>query len=46
MDGVATTEALLAAEKALSERQEKLESLQSQRALLADQVERPRSPCT
>ena len=39
MDGAATTEALLAAEKALSERQERLESLQSQRALLADQVE-------
>lgn len=39
MDQAATTEALLAAEKALSERQEKLESLQSQRALLADQVE-------
>jgi hypothetical protein len=39
MDGAADTEALLAAEKALSERQEKLESLQSQRALLADQVE-------
>ena len=39
MDGAATTEALLAAEKALSERQEELESLQSQRALLADQVE-------
>jgi hypothetical protein len=39
MDGAATTEALLSAEKALSERQEKLESLQSQRALLADQVE-------
>lgn len=39
MDGAATTEALLAAEKALSERQEQLESLQSQRALLADQVE-------
>ena len=38
MDDAATTEALLAAEKALSERQEKLESLQSQRALLADQV--------
>ena len=35
----ATTESLLAAEKALSERQEELESLQSQRALLADQVE-------
>ena len=39
MDGAATTEALLAAEKALSDRQEKLESLQSQRDLLADQVE-------
>ena len=39
MDGAATTEALLSAEKALSERQERLESLQSQRALLADQVE-------
>ena len=39
MDGAATTEALLAAEEALSERQEELESLQSQRALLADQVE-------
>ena len=39
MDGAATTEALLEAEKALSERQEELESLQSQRALLADQVE-------
>ena len=39
MDGAATTEALLAAEKALSERQEELESLQSRRALLADQVE-------
>ena len=39
MDGAATTEALLAAEKALSERQERLESLQSQRAMLADQVE-------
>ena len=39
MDGAATTEALLAAEKALSERQEQLESLQSRRALLADQVE-------
>ena len=39
MDDAATTEALLAAEKALSERQEQLESLQSQRALLADQVE-------
>jgi hypothetical protein len=39
MDQAAATEALLAAEKALSERQEKLESLQAQRALLADQVE-------
>ena len=39
MDGAATTEALLAAEKALSERQAELESLQSQRALLAAQVE-------
>jgi hypothetical protein len=39
MDGAATTEALLAAEAALSERQEELESLQSQRSLLADQVE-------
>ena len=39
MDDAATTEALLAAEKALSERQERLESLQSQRALLADRVE-------
>jgi hypothetical protein len=39
MDDAATTEALLAAEEALSERQEQLESLQSQRALLADQVE-------
>ena len=39
MDGAATTEALLSAEKALSERQGQLESLQSQRALLADQVE-------
>ena len=39
MDDAATTEALLAAEKALSDRQEQLESLQSQRALLADQVE-------
>ena len=38
MDDAASTEALLAAEKALSERQEKLESLQSQRTLLADQV--------
>jgi hypothetical protein len=39
MDDAATTEALLSAEEALSERQEQLESLQSQRALLADQVE-------
>ena len=39
MDGAGTTEALLGAEKALSERQEQLESLQSQRSLLADQVE-------
>jgi hypothetical protein len=39
MDDAATTEDLLDAEKALSERQEQLESLQSQRALLADQVE-------
>ena len=39
MDGAASTEALLAAEKALSERQEQLESLQSRRAVLAGQVE-------
>lgn len=39
MDQAADTEALLAAEKALSDRQEQLESLQSQRTLLADQVE-------
>jgi hypothetical protein len=39
MDDAASTEDLLDAEKALSERQEQLESLQSQRALLADQVE-------
>ena len=39
MDGAATTEDLLAAEGMLSERQAELESLQSQRALLADQVE-------
>ena len=39
MNQAATTEALLAAEKALSERQERLESLESQRASLADQVE-------
>ncbi|SEO77603.1 DUF4349 domain-containing protein [Trujillonella endophytica] len=38
MEGAATTEALLAAESALSGRQEQLEALQSQRALLADQV--------
>jgi hypothetical protein len=39
MDQAASTPDLLAAEKALAERQENLESLQSQRALLADQVE-------
>ena len=39
MGQAASTADLLAAEKALSERQENLESLQSQRALLADQVE-------
>lgn len=39
MEGATDTEALLAAEKALSERQGNLESLQSQRALLADQVD-------
>jgi Domain of unknown function (DUF4349) len=39
MDDAATTAALLAAEKALAERQAELESLQSSRALLADQVE-------
>ena len=39
LDAAPTTEALLAAEGALSGRQEQLESLQSQRALLADQVE-------
>jgi hypothetical protein len=39
MDGAATTEALLDAERALSDRQQELESLLSQRALLADQVE-------
>ena len=39
LDQAPTTEALLAAEGALSGRQEQLESLQSQRALLADQVE-------
>lgn len=39
MDDAATTEALLAAEGALSGRQENLESLQAQRGFLADQVE-------
>ncbi|MGY2066206.1 DUF4349 domain-containing protein [Blastococcus sp. SYSU DS0619] len=39
MDDAATTEALLAAEQALSERQQELEALQSRRATLADQVE-------
>ena len=39
MNNAATTEALLAAEDAISDRQPELESLQSQRALLADQVE-------
>ena len=39
MDDASSTDALLDAEKALSERQEQLESLQSQRALLADEVE-------
>jgi Domain of unknown function (DUF4349) len=39
IEGAASTQALLEVERALSERQEKLESLQSQRALLADQVE-------
>jgi hypothetical protein len=39
MDGAATTEALLAAEGALAERQAQLESLQSQRASLAEEVE-------
>ncbi len=38
IDGAATTEALLAAEAALSDRQQDLESLRSQR-VLADQVE-------
>jgi hypothetical protein len=38
MDDAASTEALLAAESALSARQEQLESLESQRALLGDQV--------
>jgi hypothetical protein len=39
MDVAASVEDLLAAEQVLSERQAELESLQSQRALLADQVE-------
>ena len=39
MAGATTTEALLDAEQALSERQQELESLQSQRTALADQVE-------
>ena len=39
MDEATSTATLLEAEKALSERQAQLESLQSQRALLADQVE-------
>ena len=39
IDGATTTEDLLTAEKVLSERQQELESLQSQRTLLADQVE-------
>ena len=39
MDGATSTAALLDAEEALAERQEELEALQSQRALLADQVE-------
>jgi hypothetical protein len=39
LDEAPTTEALLAAEGALSGRQEQLESLQSQRGFLADQVE-------
>jgi len=39
MAGATSTEDLLAAERELSSRQEELESLQSQRALLADQVE-------
>ncbi|KQS63585.1 hypothetical protein ASG41_18205 [Modestobacter sp. Leaf380] len=37
--GAATTEALLDAERALSERQAEVESLQSRRALLADEVQ-------
>ncbi|MGY1723329.1 DUF4349 domain-containing protein [Blastococcus sp. SYSU DS0533] len=39
MADAATTEALLEAERALSQRQQELESLQSRRAALADQVE-------
>jgi hypothetical protein len=39
MAGATSTEDLLAAERELSDRQAELESLQSQRALLADQVE-------
>ncbi|MCF6742831.1 DUF4349 domain-containing protein, partial [Blastococcus sp. KM273128] len=39
MADAATTEALLDAEQALSQRQQELESLQSRRAALADQVE-------
>jgi Domain of unknown function (DUF4349) len=39
MDRAASTTALLEAEQVLSERQQELEALQSQRALLADQVE-------
>jgi hypothetical protein len=39
MDDAATTDALLKAESVLSERQQELESLQSKRASLADQVE-------
>ena len=39
MDAAASVEDLLAAETTLSDRQGELESLQSQRALLADQVE-------
>jgi Domain of unknown function (DUF4349) len=39
MDNASSTAALLEAERVLSERQQQLESLQSQRALLADQVE-------
>jgi hypothetical protein len=39
MDHAASTADLLTAEKALSERQQNLESMQSQRALLAEQVQ-------